>query len=437
MEIKVSVILPSLNVADYIEEAVQSAMNQTLGDIEIICIDAGSSDGTWEILSGLAKLDDRIILCRSDKKSYGYQVNMGLDMARGEYVAILETDDFVAPEMYERLYEEAVKQDCDYVKSDCFAYWTQDNGERFLFRKKIFVKDDLYGKMIEPKRYLTVASEDWYLWTGIYKKEFLNKCGIRLSETPGAAFQDIGFIFWTNVCAVRALYLGDTYYRYCIDREGASSNSGRGLKYSYGEFSRLCRILESQEETDEDVIRSMYCRMAKSFVCCYMDVNKGNIDISDSERAQCYSWFRKRLKDAVERKIIDDHIIQPGIWKKLEALLVSEEAYMEGVKAHEDKIRSKIGAPGAFPVVIFGCGSYGYSAYQFLKQGKYNIFSFMDNNRALWGTKINGIAVTPPQNACEFQNSVKYLVANELHSRDIKDQLLGMGVSDENICIYV
>ncbi|MCH5256120.1 MAG: glycosyltransferase [Lachnospiraceae bacterium] len=437
MGIRLSIILPSLNVADYIEEAVRSVMNQTLKEIEIICIDAGSDDGTWKILSGLAAEDERIVLCRSDKRSYGYQVNMGLDMAQGEYVAILETDDYVVPEMYGRLYEEAVKRDCEYVKSDCFAYWTQDNGERFFFKKRIFVNDDLYDKILEPKKHFTVATEDWYLWNGIYKKEFLTKNEIRLSETPGAAFQDIGFIFWTNVYATRALYLKDVYYRYCIDREGASTNSGKGLKYSYGEFSRLCEILETRGETDEDVIRSMYCRMAKSFVCCYMDISKGSIDIADSERTQCYRWFREKLQSALERGIIDRAVIQPGVWSKLEVLLTSEENYIEGVKAHDAKIRNEIGAPGDFPIVIFGCGSYGYSAYKWLSNQEYDILNFMDNNKALWGTKVNGITVESPQKADTLSDSVKYLIANELYSGDIKAQLLSLGVLDENICIYV
>lgn len=78
MEIKVSVIRPSLNVADYIEKEVRSAMNQALKEIEIICIVVDSDDGTCEILLRLAKTEERIILCHSDKRSHGYQVNMGL-----------------------------------------------------------------------------------------------------------------------------------------------------------------------------------------------------------------------------------------------------------------------------------------------------------------------------------------------------------------------
>ena len=88
MAVKVSIILPSLNVRNYIKEAVRSAMEQTLKEIEILCIDADSDDGTWEILSGLTAADERIHLCRSDVRSYGYQVNMGIDMAQGEYIEI-------------------------------------------------------------------------------------------------------------------------------------------------------------------------------------------------------------------------------------------------------------------------------------------------------------------------------------------------------------
>ena len=99
MKAKVSVILPSLNVADYIEECMDSLLRQTLQELEILCIDAGSTDGTEEVLRQYAKSDPRIILLHSDIKSYGKQVNMGLAYVSGEYVAILETDDWIVPEI--------------------------------------------------------------------------------------------------------------------------------------------------------------------------------------------------------------------------------------------------------------------------------------------------------------------------------------------------
>ena len=76
-KMKITVIMPSLNVAPYIEKCIQSVVNQTLQDIEILCIDAGSTDGTLEILEQFKREDSRIRIIHSDKKSYGYQVNNG------------------------------------------------------------------------------------------------------------------------------------------------------------------------------------------------------------------------------------------------------------------------------------------------------------------------------------------------------------------------
>lgn len=80
---KISVIMPSLNVAPYIRECMDSVICQTLNDLEILCIDAGSTDGTREVLEEYAGKDARIRLIESDKKSYGYQMNLGLEAAAG------------------------------------------------------------------------------------------------------------------------------------------------------------------------------------------------------------------------------------------------------------------------------------------------------------------------------------------------------------------
>lgn len=101
MREKVTVLLPSLNVAGFIEECLISVTGQTLKELEILCIDAGSTDGTLEILESYAKKDKRIRVLHSDRKSYGYQINKGMDMALGEYLGIVETDDYIAENMYE------------------------------------------------------------------------------------------------------------------------------------------------------------------------------------------------------------------------------------------------------------------------------------------------------------------------------------------------
>ena len=101
----ISVIMPSYNVARYIRVCMESVLAQSLQDMEILAIDAGSEDGTLDILREYADKDERICLVHSEKKSYGYQVNLGIQMARGKYIGIVETDDFIEPDMYRILYE--------------------------------------------------------------------------------------------------------------------------------------------------------------------------------------------------------------------------------------------------------------------------------------------------------------------------------------------
>lgn len=93
MDIKVSVIVPVYNVENYLKQAITSVINQTLKEIEIICVNDGSTDSSKTILDEFQKSDERIIVVNKSNKGYGAACNTGLKLARGKYVAILEPDD--------------------------------------------------------------------------------------------------------------------------------------------------------------------------------------------------------------------------------------------------------------------------------------------------------------------------------------------------------
>lgn len=122
--------MPCLNMEKYIKECIESVLSQTLTDIEVLIIDAGSTDGTLDILDSYIHgkhSDSRVQLIHSDKKSYGYQVNLGIERAVGEYIGIVDTDDRIVPDMYEILYPIAVSSGADYVKGTAgFFYTIQD-----------------------------------------------------------------------------------------------------------------------------------------------------------------------------------------------------------------------------------------------------------------------------------------------------------------------
>ena len=206
---KLTVILPSLNVAAYIRECIESVINQTLEDIEILCIDAGSTDGTYEILQEYAAKDSRIRLIESDQRSYGHQMNLGMDQAKGEYLGIVETDDSIEPDMYEVLYQTAVEHDLDYVKAGLYTMVTPYEKERYLLESPL----GNTGQVISSRYFLEKdLSPDIYIWNGIYKLSFLREYNIRLNETPGAAFQDCGFRYLVNMNLRRGMFLDRLFH---------------------------------------------------------------------------------------------------------------------------------------------------------------------------------------------------------------------------------
>ena len=119
---KVSIIIPTYNVEAYLVECMESVVRQTLKDVEIICINDGSTDGSLKILQSYAKKDERIVIVDKENGGYGMAMNIGIERATGEYIGIVEPDDFVPLSMYEDLYEIASKNQLDFVKADFYRF---------------------------------------------------------------------------------------------------------------------------------------------------------------------------------------------------------------------------------------------------------------------------------------------------------------------------
>ena len=169
---KVTIIMPSLNVKTYIRQCMESVINQTLKEIEIICVDAGSDDGTLEILQEYAAKDSRIRLIHSEKKSYGYQVNIGFDEAKADYIGIVETDDYIKSDMFDRLYSAAANAGFpDVVRRGLFSIWPENDGDRITITLRLKLKTGTVFQL--PEHYEMVEGHP-SIWAGIYKKEFLS-----------------------------------------------------------------------------------------------------------------------------------------------------------------------------------------------------------------------------------------------------------------------
>ena len=249
---KVSVLMPSLNVVKYITECMESVVNQTLTDIEIICIDAGSTDGTLEILREYEKRDPRVHVIVSDKKSYGYQMNLGLDAAHGDYIGIVETDDWAEPNMFEKLWNAANGHDVDVVKSNYYCFYTRP----FVFNVPF---NNLSGcpcnKIFHPKTFLEPLRSVASIWSAIYRRSFLVQNNIRFNETPGASYQDASFHLMVFTVAQTAYLLSDCLLHYRIDNDGSSVKSSGKVYCMSDEMHYYEGFLKQRPELYDHLIK--------------------------------------------------------------------------------------------------------------------------------------------------------------------------------------
>ena len=218
---KVSIIIPTLNRIAYIKECVDSALAQSLRDIEIICVDAHSTDGTLEVLQNYARQDSRLRVIISEHKSYGHQMNLGIKNAKGEYFGIIESDDYVAPTMYERLYKVAKDSQCPIIKAKYAIFY--GTGEKRTFDKKeITPHKEHYGKVLDistPDIKFDIALLNQI---GIFSLNFVRENHIVFNESAGASYQDNGF-FHQSIILAKSIYLLDECL-YFLRRDNPTSS---------------------------------------------------------------------------------------------------------------------------------------------------------------------------------------------------------------------
>ena len=447
---KISIIMPSLNVKKYITQCIESVLVQTLEDYEVICIDAGSTDGTKEMIEQYASKDNRIKLIKSEVKSYGYQVNMGIELAKGDYIAILETDDYIDGDMYRRLYEAAQQDKLDYAKADFDIIYEYNS--KHINRKAFVEKDFIFGReehnrykrVFNAQEYPQIFTKDVNVWSGIYKREFLNKHNIRFNESAGAAFQDIGFKMLVFTYADRMECIDYRGYRYRTEREGCSSCNNKVLKYAYQEFKRL---IEDIHIDDTKTFKWVVLRMVDVFICEYRKLitktyNTFDITFYKEYIATYYNWFKNKLSYYISVRLVEQTDLGAKKYNDLLKLLEEEQEYREELineniakKDYWNKITARIADK---PVVVVSYGAWGKNILRNLIKSDYRVVAVCDNNPELWNELAGGIipikAISETVDVNK-DNNVVYIIANKKHGEELKRQLLECGVNDKYVLI--
>ena len=249
-DIKISVVIPIFNVEDFLGPCLDSVLNQTFEDFEVICVNDGSTDGSLEILDEYFSKDDRIKIIDKYNAGYGHTMNMGIDMASGKYFVIVESDDYILPTMFETLYKAAEENDLDFVKSDFYRFYG-DNDTMVTDYQKLDPTEEYYNKVFSTSEDHNTYKLLMNTWTGLYNLDFLRKNNIRHSETPGASYQDNGFWFKTFYYGKRVMFVPEPFYMYRRDNPNSSVKNKTKVYAMDAEYDLINEFLEDRGERSE------------------------------------------------------------------------------------------------------------------------------------------------------------------------------------------
>lgn len=222
--VKISIIVPVYNVEKYFKNCIESILNQTFKDFELILVNDGSTDSSGNICDEYAKKDNRIKVIHQGNKGQASARNRGLDIARGKYIGFVDSDDTIHPRMYEILYKSIKDSESKIVISNYKDVYNQDNLEYDDIKD---IKINKINNLDTIKR--LYDSEVWILlvvpWNKLYSREIFD--GIRYPEDR--VHEDEAIIHRLLYKSNKLIYIDSKLYNY-LHREGSTMSNNNLLK---------------------------------------------------------------------------------------------------------------------------------------------------------------------------------------------------------------
>jgi glycosyltransferase involved in cell wall biosynthesis len=234
---KVSVVIPVYNVEEYIPRCLDSLINQTLQDIEIICVNDGSTDNSLKVLEEYAAKDQRIKVLNQENVGVSQARNNGLKVVTGEFIGFCDPDDYVSLDYYEKLYNAVTTNGCDIAASGITKF-RGDKYDEFLTFAEPKTAETYYDKLI-----LLNAPNDSYIWNKIYKTSEFKKHNLEFIK--GLIYEDIVFTSQVLCYLGKAVIVPEGQYYYC-KRKGSLMRSKKNDKFKEKALEICTEFIESK-----------------------------------------------------------------------------------------------------------------------------------------------------------------------------------------------
>ncbi len=238
--IKVSVIIPVFNTGHYLRKCLDSVLGQTLREIEIICVDDGSTDNSASILLEYQEKYENFVAVFQENLGQSAARNKGLSVAKGEYIGFVDSDDWVDSKMYEKLYENALKHDSEIVMC---GVNTIDERDGSFSDSDPYLTLDLFGSEFDDRSFCALETKDFLFricvsaCNKIFKRDFLIENELTLPQEFMMA-EDNVFFMETFLKAKRCSLVRDKFYYY---RVCSSTSTVFGSDYKKMSLFRVCR----------------------------------------------------------------------------------------------------------------------------------------------------------------------------------------------------
>ena len=303
-EAKVSLIIPIYNVEKYLRECLDSVVNQTLKDIEIILIDDGSTDSSLSICKEYAKNDDRIKILTQKNQGAAIARNKGIELAKGDYISIIDSDDYFDLKMLEKLYNKAINNNLDITI--CYSQEINDSDKKISNLDYSINKEYLPSKEIFNYKDFTKFIFNFCIgwsWDKLYKREFVIENNLKFQNLRST--NDLFFVFLSLVLADRISILDDILITHRYNRKNQLSETREQAPFCFIEA-----IYALQKELEN---KNIYLEVEQSFINFVVDFSAWHVES-----------IKKASAKNVIRKLKNETFIKLKIFDKPEAYFYNQ-----------------------------------------------------------------------------------------------------------------
>ncbi len=447
--VKVSVIIPVYNAERYLEKCLDSIVYQTFKEIEMICVDDGSTDTSLQILRTYAERDARIQILTQKHKYAGVARNYGMEVAFGKYLLFLDADDHFELDMIEKMYQRAeegtydivicrYKRYCEQTKKILLPDWSFVDS--FFEDKKLFSGDSLrYAALFQ-------IAEGW-TWDKLFRTDLVRKCGYRF---PAFRSSEDGFFVYMLMARARCMtYMDDVLVTHRVNDLSSLSNTKE--KNWINGFKMLELIREEMIDLNiyEVYKRSFLNRVLEFFIWylgslhsfeayrdCYMYLQmvfEPEIGVLEHDRdyyfmKELFDWYKGLMASS-----LSEHLFQKNerLTDQLEQMKRRQEDLSDRTWIFPYRLIQK-----GKNMVLYGAGKMGASFYTQLIDSQFcESILWVDSNYQKYAS--DGLPVKSPEMIRQYRSDVVFIAIKDKSVQDeIKGELIMRGVRPEQIKAY-